>query len=234
MLWNAKKSSTIENLDLTPPWSKWNIPSADWWKKASDEFMVEGLHCTPDISTLDNQHYHLLFACDDLMQGRWKYKEISQDCVFLTNCYTRDYFEFWEKILGMDKLAIPLQTTKKPDFKSWAGLNTSKLAQPAKIKGQLLAVRGKSIILLDRLYFNTVQYERKKVHIHVPHRRIEYNVNETGKTDIRLADISFHVWMYVAVPTYWSELIDIGFRCKPVELLQAKAMMKEPYYYFPS
>jgi hypothetical protein len=49
-----------------------------------------------------------------------------------------------------------------------------------------------------------------------------------------MADIGMWVWMYVGIQTYWSDLIDIGFRCKPVTIYRAKAMIKEPYYYFPS
>ena len=236
-IFKSKPTVAVEELDLRPPaevnWHKLGAkPSLAWWKNTESVWNVEGMHCTPDISTIEDNMYNLLFVCDDLLQGRKKFIQIENNCILVANCYTVNNFEFWSKDLGTETFPIPLETDKKPMFEDWADLNTSRLAQPAKIKGQLLAVRGNTIISLDKEYANTVQYERKKVHIHIPNRRIQYK--EDGQTDIKMADIGMWVWMYVGIQTYWSELIDMGFRCKPVTIYRAKAMMKEPYYYFPS
>jgi len=232
-----KKTPTVDNLDLRSPaeinWHKLGAkPSTAWWKLAEREWRIEGMYCTPDISTIEDNMYNLLFVCDTLIQGEKKFKQIEDNCILVANCFTVNNFEFWAKDLGTETFPIPLETDKKATFEEWADLNTSRLAQPAKIKGQLLAIRGNTLISLDKDYSNTIIYERKKVHIHIPNRQIHYLEND--KTDIKMCDMGLWVWMYVGIPAYWSDIIDIGFRCKPVTIYKSKAMMKEPYYYFPS
>ncbi len=66
-IFKSKQTVAVEELDFRPPaevnWHKLGAkPSAAWWKNAESEWNVEGMHCTPDISTIEDNMYDISYS----------------------------------------------------------------------------------------------------------------------------------------------------------------------------
>lgn len=160
---------------------------------------------SPDMGILQQNHRHLIFVHDDMMAGKKNSDLIVATSITgrwpLAHCYTEEKFYYWKKDLG--ELSYPIALEKIP-----TGF-TRHDNTPAKIWGELYAIRPHAFNLLDTERENGVQFLRKRVDVRIPY------IHSNPIPD--LLEHTMEVWMYIGVHDYWDDQLGGIHTSRPIE-----------------
>lgn len=174
---------------------------------------------TPDIWKLEQYHRQLIFVCDDMMKGNKNHSLIAEasasgDDPFHPTCYTLKPFTLWKKDLGTESFPVAMEDGYEPTgFLRWP-------AEPARIRGELYAIRPYQFIKLDIHRQNGVQFRRIRTAITLPYNQVKYTQKRPLPKIAGEYIETIQAWMYVGVPEYWDNLLGGVFNTKPVDLFE--------------
>lgn len=178
---------------------------------------------TPDMVHLQMKKRCLIFVHDDMMSGRNNSDLIVETSISgrwpLANVYTEDKFFFWKKDLGEHSYPVALDK----DVTGFYHGNAEDKA-PARIWGELYAIRPSQFILLDNERENGVQFIRREISVRLPF------INGASK----FPDITtiHNVWMYIGVHEYWDDQLAGIHSSTPIDKVQDKrAWLMDHYRY---
>jgi hypothetical protein len=187
---------------------------------------------TPDIWKLEQFMYKLLFVSDDLMMGR-KNHSLIEEYVYAgaplhPTCYTSQKFTFWRKDLGVNSFPIPMEYSYKPS--NWVRVQPI----PARIKGELYAIRPNALISLDNHRQNGLQFRRVTADILLPYREVKYSKDKPNPTISDDRIYTLPAQMYVGIPEYWDDMIGDMFTVREVDQYEFDTPKKwiDRYYRF--
>jgi len=195
-------------------------PDLKWFNDALCPLMT-----TPDYGFLAEHQYQLLFVYDDMMHNRRKMNK-STDWFRLSGAFTRNQHLLYKKKLGTETFPIPLPAPHE---------------KGAHIKGELWAVRPDEFLWLDKQKENGLLFERKRVHVNVPYRKVVWTKDtifkddgtwETGTVLKEEQNKIIVCWMYVGIPQYWNDQLDAGFLFGEVSKYSPNKPDRPDYYYF--
>lgn len=183
---------------------------------------------TPDMGTLEQYEFQLLFCPDRTQRGCSEYSLI-EDSVYISSAFTLKKFNFYQQ---RDGLPVPL-----PAYQD----KTTVGAPSLKIKGELHAIRPYQFLNLDSYKDNLVSFRRERVKILIPHHPVHkleerYSNGKpiplmTGQYVVGAERVKwFEAWMYIAQPVYWNDLLDGGFMFNPVTSYTDKRPWLGKYY----
>lgn len=186
---------------------------------------------TPDVWKLQQYMRQLIFVPDDMMRGQRNHEMIAEasasgDDPFHPSCYTLKPFTFWKKDLGTMSYPIAMEESFCPSsFVRWP-------PPPARIKGELYAIRPYQFIKLDKYKQNGIQFERKRVMITLPYRNVIFD-RKHPVPEITIEYIeTVQAWMYVGIPEYWDHQLGGVFQTSTMNLFEhdtARDWIKEFY-----
>jgi len=214
-----------------------NFPSTHEAKWLTDQAMY-----SPDLGWLEQFEYQWLFAADDTRINHSRHTLVS-DCEFGATAYTTQPFNYWVLEAGDERVPVPMLSK---------GPSPIRYFPPSlKVRGELLKIRTHQFLGLDTYKRNTVQFKRKRITVLVPYRDGTYvgNTDEygpmlkpvpralQGTKHFMLSKEKVYViraWMYVAIPEYWDNILDAGWRgFKTVNYYESKRSWLKEYYDFP-
>jgi len=181
---------------------------------------------TPDVATLERRTHWLLFVPDQMMSRHHSNVKLGSS-VKMLEALTEDNFSFWKQRRGDFTQAIPLgEAFKTVPFNP--------------IKGEVFLVKSQKFFELDTERRNGVEFERKRIKLKVPYRRVsskDFFIKEKDKYEWALANTPYHegqlnAWMYVGISNYWSPLLDGGYMFTPVKSFIPHNKRLTQYYYF--
>lgn len=208
----------------------YELPHDNWFT-----YLHDSSKFTPDIAKLEQYSHQLYFACDETQAGHFQHKYI-QDGEFKYPAFTQQSFNYWDggPVLG----AVPMKATgyqnALPNF-----------PPIAKIKGMVYKITVPELIKLDSYKENTVQFQRERIRLIVPHRALKWvhdreaekdqfdfiAENSLGLTKERVAII--RAWMYIGRPEYWDKVINaFDFSSVPTHMSNQRRWCPE-YYRLP-
>ena len=216
-----------------------NFPSAH-----EARWLTEQVEHSPDLGWLEEQAFQLFFTPDDTRLGYERHGMI-EDGAPLCGAYTQQTFEYWLQEVntphGLERTAVPLRKDGKHVIRHFP--------PPLKIKGEVHCIRPWQFRGLDNFKRNRKQFRRQRVNVLVPYKVLtDLPLDENGQPQVlpsALAHKNYwfeepervHVlrcWMYVGVPEYWNDLLDVGFRgFKSVNRHTSKRPWLQEYYDFP-
>jgi hypothetical protein len=206
-------------------------------------WLTEQTRYSPDLGWLEQFEYQWLFAADDTRVNH-PHHTLVKDCEFGATAYTTKKFNYSVLETAQERIPIPLIATSDEHI-------VRHFPPPLKIRGELLKVRTYQFQGLDTYKRNNVQFKRKRITVIVPYRDGTYttNVDEHGdliKPIPRQLQGTRHfvmskekvyiirAWMYVALPAYWDDILDAGWRgFKTVNYYESKRSWLKEYYDFP-
>ena len=112
--------------------------------------------------------------------------------------YTQDKFHLWNKNLG--KMSYPVALKEQV-----SGFYNGEKQPPAKIWGELYAIRPSQFILLDSLRDNGVQFIREEVIITVPMDQIVWSKRQPIPKNGNDQLWRFPAQMYIGAQQYWDD-----------------------------
>lgn len=199
----------------------YDLPEKEWFQFARN-------HHTPDIAKLEEYEYQLYFACDETQIKHLKHSLI-KDGDYQCPAFTQSSFNYWLP----EAPFLPPVAMEAMGYGEYIMPN----APPkAKIKGELHAIRPYQFKELDNYKENGVQFQRTRVKLIVPFRRIEFvkdrynlpdwidSVAEEGGKSMGLTKESVAIiraWMYTGVPKFWDKLIS-AYDYRSVQAYEAK------------
>lgn len=204
-------------------------------------WMTDRMKYSPDYGWLEQFEYQLLFSPDDTKQNHSRHCLI-EDSELVATAYTTHSFNYWCMEAGEDRIPIPmLNDNPKHTIRYFP--------PPLKIQGEIHAVRPYEFLGLDTYKRNGVQFQRKRVNLILPYREVlqeEYIFDKVGDyrpipmclqgkkgavTSERVYII--RAWMYIAMPEYWDNLLDGGFRgFKTVNYYESRRPWLKEYYVY--
>lgn len=209
-------------------------------------WMTNQVFHSPDLGYLEQAEFQLLFVPDDMRLG-YSHHSLIEESVPLAGGYTQNTFAYWvqttEKPNGdVERIGIPLRQDG-PHIVQY-------FAPPLKIKGEVHAVRSWQFQRTDEYKRNTKQFRRQRMNILVPYRvKSNFPLNPDGtpykSQPVPLVGKNYQYeapekvyvlrcYMYVAMPEYWNNLLDAGFRgIKPVNRYESRRSWLKEYYDFP-
>jgi gamma-glutamylcyclotransferase (GGCT)/AIG2-like uncharacterized protein YtfP len=158
---------------------------------------------TPDMWQLQQKVNHHVFLYGDTMEGHRNHYKYISNSPFLGIAYTVPHsFIMWKKAIGEESFPLVLQGVSHPAVK------------PNRVRGELYDLSPQQVIKLDEYMLNTVQFNRVRLKVVVPHTRIVRFDPEHGES--RLVETKgiyppVECWMYVGRTDYWEDLLDGGF-----------------------
>lgn len=196
-------------------------------------WLTDSCRYSPDLGWLEQFEFQLLFSPDRTQRGHSEYPLI-QDSVYACHAFTLSPFNYWQQ---RDGLPIPMMAT--------SNIRTRWFPPPLRVKGEVHAIRPYQFRELDNYKQNGVQFVRRRVKLMVPHREIlsipdRYDNGKpiplmTGQyvmTDEKVLPLK--AWMYVAVPAYWDDVLDAGYKAdglfKPVPHYESRRPWLKEYY----
>lgn len=209
------------------------------------KWLNEQAQYSPDLGWLEQMEFALLFCPDDTKMGHSR-ACLVEEGVHLCTAYTQNNYLFWEQIVGDERIPIPLRAPEGAKFMDLGEL--ARYPQPRKIQGELRLIRPHQFRGLDTYKRNTVQFRRKRINLIIPYREKfdaeQYDVDGRplppalqGKKGLHGPWTTYvaRAYVYEALPEYWDELIDAGFRgFKPVRhFTSERAWLKHGYYAYP-
>lgn len=199
------------------------------------EYAHEKSKFTPDQPELDKHTHQYLFVYDHLMEKHPRNYLLggnTRKCV----CWTKEKFSLWQVGKNLNNKIIPLQTK----------FHTAPFAS---IKGELYLLPNYIIQNLDTEMQNTVKYNRKKIHIIIPHRGI-HDISDWGEMkevkDVHYAGdlenkmmtsaqriATLKVWMYTGDGAFWNNQLDGGYLFTPIPTFVPNTSFEgiDRYYY---
>lgn len=187
---------------------------------------------SPDLWRLMQYQRQWIFIPDDMKMGHRHHKLISEESAsgvdpFHPACYTRKNYTLWKKDLGTESFPIAFEESFKPsNFVRWP-------PEPARIMGELYAIRPSQFILLDNHRQNGVQFIRKRVDISIPYVEARYS-KEKPLPVLKDCLHTLQAWMYLGVPQYWDPLLGGVFDTHSLPLYEhetPRIWMKHFYKY---
>ena len=205
-----------------------NLPS-----KHEVDWLNESVRHSPDLGKLEQYEFQLLFSPDETQRGYPQYPLI-EDSVFLCHAFTQKTYNYWQQ---RDGQLIPLEADKPAAVKYFP--------PSLRIKGEVHAIRPYQFRDLDTWKQNTVQYNRKRVKLLIPHREVivdDYYDEDgkelpfclQGKKGI-VGPEQIHIiraWMYVGRDEYWDELLT-PFNFHAVQHHMSRRPWLKEYYSYP-
>lgn len=232
-----------------------------WMADANSETAL-----TPDIWKLEHLQWHLVFVYGDAMEG-FKNASVLSQGTRRAVAFTDAKYALYKLDRRRESYPIALEPPKQKtamvnigvrqqiDGSPYSFVEYSRHANPfakpdgdrLRIKGELYSVRPNRIIELDKLYDNTVMFERKLVKLIVPYTHI-YRVMRDEKYRAVRNDISdgkgivstheghqiVEAFMYVGKWDMWGDLLDAGYYFKPVRSFVPRAKWLGDFYHFTS
>jgi len=157
---------------------------------------------TPDAHIFNRTVYQRYFAYGVDMESHYMYERLIQPhCMNngpLADVFTEQEFTMVKKKLGY--ATYPIVT----DLKLW---NVPQL----KIRGQLFALRSYMIPELDKCYENTVQFNRQRIKVTVPHHVVMFSSKTGEHRMVNGAYVTYDAWAYIAPADHWKDQIDAGY-----------------------
>lgn len=170
------------------------IPPSDWWSKDIPQY-------TPDLNQLERKVGHLVFICDETMKAHFRHYIIKDATDTNVRAFTYDNLTLIKKDLGKASQVIPLTTR-------YAG------APYARIRGELYVLAPKQFIELDNYKLNGVQFQRVRVKLLIPYRKLSFDwwakdksMYEQAVAQTPFWDDTVEAWMYIGLKDYWDEKI---------------------------
>lgn len=206
-------------------------PEFMWW-------MTEITKFTPDIATLELYRWQLMFVTDDLKRDHPQHDLLGEEAKSAFPGFTVKKFHFWQPknpFFGYVPMALE------------DGYTNPVVGFPpvANIKGEVYVIRPQRFLALDRLKQNGIEYERHRVRLVVPYRKVEllkdHNLDpsfgiqelfarsEYAGSSIRTSEETtciIRAWMYIGKPQYWDPLLS-AFDCDSVETFTSKNRIDE-------
>lgn len=201
---------------------------------------LEETKFTPDIAILEEYEWQLYFAPDETKKDHVKHGLLGDEREYKFPGFTQKGYHFWQSQAPFNP-PIPMHT---------AEVNISPFFPPvAKIKGEVYAIRPQRFLSLDRYRQNTVEYQRERIRLIVPYRKVvwlkdhnldpafgvqelfarsAYNGSSIKTSEEHVAVI--RAWMYFGKPAFWDPLIS-AYDYQPVEVFHGKARRWCPEYY---
>jgi len=166
---------------------------------------------TPDVATLEAQALVHVFVYGQMMRKRPQHKKWMGDknSAYLCYGFTYEPYEMWKKELGKESYPVALEGAT-PGFPS------------NRIKGELHTMLPHQVFTLDRMMENTVQFERRRVRIVIPHYRdMSFFGSAQDMPAFQAEDKYTHslqtptvsAFMYVGKPDYWEPMFN-GIKVK--------------------
>ena len=167
---------------------------------------------TPDLWKLEQYEYQLLFMPGEFMPRHPGYQDIQPHLYKnkpLGPAFTADAgWAFWKHKLGKFSYPIPL-------------LNNLKRVITGRIKGEVLAVRPKFFIELDKYYQDRKEFIRFRTSIVVPYRKKLWT--KMGEMITPEMTHTIRTWMYVGVRSFWEPQLDAGMFFEPVQSFEGSS-----------
>jgi hypothetical protein len=210
-------------------------------------WITDSVRHSPDLGYLEQFEFQLLFTPDELRQDHPRYK-LLEESALICGGFTEKTYAFWmqEQALAdgtFERKGIPIRQDGPPSVLQW-------LPKPLRLKGELHAIRPWQFQRIDDYKRNTEQFRRQRVNIVVPYRKLSDDcyvddldrplppaiIGKGYLIEYPERVFIIRAWMYVAIPEYWNDLLDAGFRgFKPV--YNYESQKKRPwllrYYDFP-
>lgn len=160
---------------------------------------------TPDYIELVQKKRHLVFVYDNMMMG---HKE--NEYALETNInnkrnlfvgYTEEPFYHWRKDLGRESTSVVLEDAVRSHV---LGAYRDEV-QPYKIQGEVYSIRTESLVKIDYLREQGLQFFRKKVTIRVPHSKVVYSKEQPLPAIVDPKYQTLQCWMYFGNSFYWQD-----------------------------
>lgn len=218
-------------------------PDAQWIAEASQLYPN-----TPDLWWLGKRHLQLIFVYGTQMRGHPQHELIDQHSVYAATTYTDGKFSLWKKKLGKESFPIAIEgSTPLPDGHLAAGWKPPTWALPprARIQGELYAIDTQQLIALDKHYQNTLEFQRKRVPLVIPYKKLyripgsamQQQIAEqmggrfkdevvTSENDVA----TVKAWMYIGKSEYWTDQSDHLF--SPGNTFRSRVGWLGDYYAF--
>jgi hypothetical protein len=193
-------------------------------KEVFDDAYAATYH-TPDVWNLCRRMQHNIFVYDETMYGMPQHSLIETEAVRRAAAFTSKPFCLWKKKLGKASFPILLNPNGQ-EHESW---------RPARVKGVIYSVFTNTLIRLDNYKKNGVQFERKRIEVTVPNRRItvpkgkEVRGNQWDGVPVGFDRVP--VYVYVGINRFWDDQLDGGYTFSPVKLYTPNDG-RAPFYFF--
>lgn len=187
---------------------------------------------TPDAHTLYTRQWWNVFVYNECMEGQRANHILGPNSEKRAAAFTKDSdFVLMRKMLGNETFPFAIKIEEENRFG-----NSSFYGQPARILGHLFKMPPSAVKALDTHVLNTVQFNRVRVTLDVPYRKMNIKSVEDKITkelgELQVAHVD--AFMYVAQMEFWADVIK-HFGYKPAKLLTAnngKEDLELQYYYF--
>lgn len=177
-------------------------PEAVMIDRAWAKEMCRRVEYTPDAHVFNRTLYQLYFAYGIDKKGFHLHDRlIAPFCMNngpLADVFTEGSFTMVKKKLGW--ASYPIVT----DLKLW---NTPQ----HKIRGQLYAIRPEIIPELDKIYLNTVEFERQRITVQMPFHQLVWSRKQGHLKLIKADHHHYTAWAYLAPADHWRDQIDCGY-----------------------
>lgn len=191
---------------------------------------------TPDIATLSRREFQLIFVYGTQMRGHPEHELVIAHGAYLATAYTGQRYTLWKKRLGEASFPIALTGVgwSRPD---WAR------PTPSFVQGELYAIPTAQLIELDKHYQNTLEFERKRMLMTIPYRKLyrvcspdtqaaidKYFGIESAVVTTQTSVEIVKAWMYIGKPDHWDD--QLGHFFNPVDRYHPRLAWLGDYFAF--
>lgn len=221
-----------------------------WWKgKTVEAHPIEKIGCdgycvpppgwaraqvtqhTPDLIKIEQYNHQWLFLYDQFQQKLGRHSLPIQHARYGGVALSDREFSVWKRKSAVDQgpIAVAEGFTYIPR---------------AQVKGEVFLVNPSTLIMLDNLRRNGVEFIRRRMKIHVQYHDIVQVDDRDAFAElmgIRLqrggviaipCSIELYAWMYIGKMDFWMSRLDAGYEYAPIQLMKPNSELKKPYYYF--
>lgn len=148
---------------------------------------------TPDLYTIQQKANHHVFVYNEAMEGHRSHFDLVGNSPYLGMSFTIRHFTMYKKAVGDESFPFILDNVR--DIR----VNASRVG------GELYSLSPKQLIKLDEHCLNTVQFNRVRLKVVIPHK-IKYLHEEKLS-----AFPPIEAWVYVGKRDFWEDLLDGGY-----------------------
>lgn len=193
---------------------------------------------TPDIAELEEAAWRHIFVVDGLKRDHIMHHLLGPDAVFRFPAYTQDSFLFWESDTPFDH-RVPMKARL-------GEANIHGFPPIAKIKGEVFRIRPQRFLKLDEEYQNTIEFNRTKIKLIVPHRQVQWLKDRSRDPERNEQDLYHHAggamkttiesicivraFMYIGKPEFYEPMLT-PFDWHPVEYYHSEKRRWADTYY---
>lgn len=220
--------NTAEKLHMLP-----HQPDAEWIASASQVHPL-----TPDLVWLTRRHFQLLFVYGTQMRGHPQHELVMEHGAYAATTYTDGKFSLWKKRLGKESFPIALENSgwRRPDWN---------VPPFGRVQGELYAISTEQLIALDKHYQNTLEFQRKRVPLVLPYRKlfkipgteIQRHIEESLGIEPKSSVVTTQpgvqlvkAHMYIGRSDYWDNQLEYMFSSAPLH--QPRLGWLGDYYVF--